>query len=136
MAWSSALLGIVLALAHIAWFSLNSDKLGMPTAHASYVALTGLAVLGWCLVSACGVLSLATGHPPRQGLARVTAASAVLAAAIALALLAVTASGTNGEDAFDDVLLQSWPLLPLLLFAGDWVRRSRPVTSTFPAPTN
>lgn len=121
------MIGVVLALAHVAWFLLSSDKLGRPTVGAGYVALIGLAVLGWCLVCTCGVLSLATGHPPRRGLAGVTAASAALAAAIALVLLAVTASGDYGDDAFDDVLLHSWPLLPLLLFAGDWVRRSRGV---------
>jgi hypothetical protein len=129
MAWSSVLLGVVLALAHVAWFSLSNDKLGKPTVGAAYVALTGLAVLGWSLVSACGVLGLATGRPPRLGLACTPAASAALAAAIALVLLAVTASGGYGDDTFDDVLLQSWPLLPLLLFAGDWVRRSRAVSA-------
>ena len=129
MAWSSVLLGVVLALAHVAWFLLGSDKLGNPTVDAGYAALAGLAVLGWSLVSACGVLALATGRPPRLGLAGVTAGAPALAAAIALVLLAVTASGDYGDDAFDDVLLQSWPLLPLLLFAGDWARRSRGVSA-------
>lgn len=127
MAWSSVLLGVVLALAHLAWFSFNDER---PTIDAGYVALSGLAVLGWSLVVACGVLCLSTGHPPRLGLAGLAAASAALAAAIALVLLAVTASGDYGDDAFNDVLLQSWPLLPLLLFAGDWVRRSRAVSAS------
>lgn len=75
MAWSSVLLGVVLALAHVAWFSLSNDKIGKPAVGAAYVALTGLAVLGWSLVSACGVLGLATGLPPRLGLACTPAAS-------------------------------------------------------------
>lgn len=123
------MLGIVLALAHVAWFSLSSDQLGKPRVGAGHVVLTGLAVLGWSLVGACGVLCLATGRPPRLRLAGVSAASAALAAAIALVLLALSASGGYGNDAFDDVLLQSWPLLPLLLFAGDWMRRSRRVSA-------
>lgn len=130
MAWSSVFLGLVLALAHVAWFSLSNDKLGKPTVGAGFMALTGLAVLGWGLVIACGVLGLATGHPPRRGLAGTAAASAAIAAAIAVVLLAVTASGGYRDDAFDDVLLQAWPLLPLLLFAGDWVRRSRRVSAS------
>lgn len=121
MAWSSVLLGVVLALAHLAWFSLNSD---ISTVDAGHAALAGLAVLGWSLVVACGVLGLVTGHPPRLGLSGVAAAAAALAAVIALVLLVLTASGDYGDDALNDVLLQSWPLLPLLLFAGDWVRRS------------
>jgi hypothetical protein len=127
MAWSSVLLGVVLALAHLAWFSLNSDR---ATVDAGYVVLAGLAVLGWSLVVACGVLGLVTGRPPRPGLPGVAAVSAALAAAIALVLLALTASGGYGDEAFNDVLLQSWPLLPLLLFAGDWVRRSRVVSAS------
>lgn len=130
MAWSSVLLGVVLALAHLAWFSLNSDTLGTPTMDTGYAAVTGLAVLGWSLVVACGALGLATGRPPFLGLAAIAAASAALVAAIAIVLLAVTATGNYGDDAFDDVLLQSWPLLPLLLFAGDWVRRSRAVSAS------
>lgn len=130
MAWSSVLLGVVLALAHLAWFSLNSDTLGTPAMDTGYAAVTGLAVLGWSLVVACGALSLATGKPPFLGLAAIAAASATLVAAIAIVLLAVTATGNYGDDAFDDVLLQSWPLLPLLLFAGDWVRRSRAVSAS------
>lgn len=96
---------------------------------SSFRSMAWLAALGWSLVSACGVLALETGRPPRLGLAGVTTGSAAIAASVALVLLAVTASGDYGEDAFDDVLLQSWPLLPLLPFAGDWVRRSRRVSA-------
>jgi hypothetical protein len=89
----SVLLGVVLALAHLAWFSLNSDKLGDPIADVFHVALIGLAVLGWSLVVACGVICLATSHTPRIGIAGIAAASAAAAAITALCLLANTASG-------------------------------------------
>lgn len=125
MAWSSVLLGVVLASAHFAWFALNGDRLGRPTADGAYLALTGLAALGWLLVVGCGLRGLVTGQPPGRGHAGLAAASAGAAAVIALGLLVLTASGDFADDAFNDVLLQSWPLLPLLLLAGDWVRRSR-----------
>ncbi len=125
MAWSSVLLGVALAAAQVAWSGLNDDRLGRPAADGAYLALTGLAVLAWLLVVGCGLIALVSGRLPGRGFAAVAAASAGLAAVIALVLLALTASGDYADDAFNDVLLQSWPLLPLLLFAGDWVRRSR-----------
>lgn len=130
MAWSSVLLGLVLALAHVAWFSLNDDRLGEATADSAYVALTGLAVLGWLLVITCGALALATGRAPHPALAGSAAGAGAVAALLAVMLLALTSSGDHTEGAFDDVLLQAWPLLPLLLFAGDWVRRSRAGSTT------
>ena len=66
--------GVVLAVAHVAWFSLSSEGLGKSLmVDAGYVALTGQAILGWSLVSACGVLGLVAGRPPRLGLAGTTA---------------------------------------------------------------
>jgi hypothetical protein len=124
-------LGLILALAQLAWFvndpGISGD--GRQVADVAYAVVVALALAGWAGIVGWSVASIAGGGP-RGGLApRVSLWTGLVALGLGIALLFMAATDVvNGDGATLTAFAATWPCGLLVWLAVEVGRRARPVT--------